>query len=124
MTLLDVNILVNAFHRDSADHATCTEWLSLLIASAEAFGVPDLALSGLIGIATHPNVFQTPGVRHWEIFESLCIAAGARGNLVTDAWFAAPAIDSGSEWATMDRDFSRFPGLRWRSPANTTTSAD
>ena len=27
------------------------------------------------------------------------------------------AIESGSEWMTSDRDYSRFPGLRWRDPA-------
>jgi hypothetical protein len=26
------------------------------------------------------------------------------------------AIESGGEWITTDRDFSRFPGLRWRHP--------
>jgi hypothetical protein len=43
-------------------------------------------------------------------------AAGAKGNLVPDAYLAALAIDSGSEWITTDRDYSRFPGLRWRHP--------
>ncbi len=26
------------------------------------------------------------------------------------------AIESGSEWITTDRDYARFPGLRWRTP--------
>ena len=29
-----------------------------------------------------------------------------------DAYLAALAIESASEWITTDRDFSRFPGLR------------
>jgi uncharacterized protein len=37
---------------------------------------------------------------------------------VPDAYLAALAIESGSEWITTDRDFSRFPGLRWRHPLN------
>ena len=41
---------------------------------------------------------------------------GAKGNLVADAYLAALAIESGCEWITGDRDFSRFPGLRWRHP--------
>ncbi len=41
----------------------------------------------------------------------------ARGNLMPDVWFAALAIESGCEWITFDRDFARFPGLRWRVPA-------
>jgi len=50
------------------------------------------------------------------IFERSCLAAGAKGNLVADAYLAALAIECGSEWVTTDRDFSRFPGLRWRHP--------
>lgn len=57
-----------------------------------------------------------PGPRHWEIFDRLCRAAEAKGSLVPDAYLAALAIESGSEWITTDRDFSRFPGLRWRHP--------
>jgi transposase len=39
-----------------------------------------------------------------------------KGNLVQDAWFAALAIESGCEWITTDRDYARFPELRWREP--------
>ena len=52
----------------------------------------------------------------WDIFAGLCLSAGPKGNLVPDAYLAALAIESGSEWITTDRDFSRFPGLRWRHP--------
>jgi predicted nucleic acid-binding protein len=31
-------------------------------------------------------------------------------------YFAALAIESGSEWITTDRDYARFRGLRWRHP--------
>ena len=30
--------------------------------------------------------------------------------------FAALAIEAGAEWITTDRDYARFPGLRWRHP--------
>jgi predicted nucleic acid-binding protein len=42
---------------------------------------------------------------------------GARGNIVTDAWYAALAIEHGCTWISFDRDFARFPGLDWRAPA-------
>jgi predicted nucleic acid-binding protein len=35
---------------------------------------------------------------------------------VLDAFLAALAIETGSEWVTTDRDYSRFPGLRVRHP--------
>ena len=57
-----------------------------------------------------------PGQRHRDIFTRRCRTAGVKGNLVPDAYLAALAIESGSEWVTTDRDFGRFPGLRWRHP--------
>jgi predicted nucleic acid-binding protein len=57
-----------------------------------------------------------PGRNHWAVFIGLCQQAGIKGNLVPDAYLAALAIESGSEWITTDRDYSRFPGLRWRHP--------
>jgi len=50
------------------------------------------------------------------VFLDLCRKTGARGNLVADAYLAALAIESGSEWITTDRDYAQFPGLRWRHP--------
>lgn len=57
-----------------------------------------------------------PGPRHWKIFTELCQTVGAKGNLIPDAWLAALAIESGCEWFSTDRDFSRFPGLKFRHP--------
>jgi predicted nucleic acid-binding protein len=42
--------------------------------------------------------------------------AGVTANLVPDAYLAVLAIEHGCEFITADRDFSRFPGLRWRHP--------
>jgi hypothetical protein len=36
-----------------------------------------------------------------------------KGNLVPDAYLAALAVEAGCEWITADRDFGRFPDLRW-----------
>lgn len=38
------------------------------------------------------------------------------GNVIADAYLAALALESGSDWITTDRDYARFPGLRWRHP--------
>jgi toxin-antitoxin system PIN domain toxin len=107
-----------------------------LIGSEVVFGVSDLVLSGFLRIVTHPRVFDPPtplekslefvealrvqpnvlvlssGRRHWGIFIRLCREANARGNLIPDAFLAALAIESGSEWVTTDRDFARFRGMR------------
>ncbi len=133
-------MLVYAFREVAPDHIRYREWLTAAAESDEPFGISELVLSGFVRVATHPRIFSppapieralefatalktqpnavviSPGARHWEIFARLCLAAGAKGNLVADAYLAALAIESGSEWITTDRDFSRFPGLRWRHP--------
>jgi len=75
------------------------------------------ALAFANAFRSEPNALAiAPGPRHWEIFQRLCLDGGARGNLVPDAWLAALAIESGCELVTADRDFARFPGLRWMHP--------
>lgn len=140
MQLVDVNVLVYAFRKDSPGHSSYIHWLEDCLSSDQAFGMTDLVLAGFLRIVTHPRIFSPPsplaaalrfvseikaqpncvevhpGPRHWEIFTRLCRTANAKGNLVPDAYLAALAIESGSEWITTDRDYSRFPGLRWRHP--------
>ncbi len=58
----------------------------------------------------------TPGPEHWRIFKDLCIVAGLTGDLATDAHLAALALENDATLCSVDRDFARFPGLRWRNP--------
>ena len=140
MQLVDVNVLVYAHRLDAPRHQDYADWLHGLLGGQEPYGMSDLVLSGFLRIVTNPKVFKQPtptgtavdfatlvrsqpncvpvepGQRHWGIFTGLFRSAGVKGNLVADAYLAALAIESGSEWITTDRDFSRFPGLRWRHP--------
>ena len=140
MILPDVNVLVYAHREDAADHRAYRTWLERVINGHEAFGVSELVLSGFVRVVTHAKVFNRPsplaealafaeqlrappnsvrvepGLRHWDIFCRLCVDIGAKGNLVPDAYLAALAIESGCEWITTDRDYSRFSALRWRHP--------
>ncbi len=140
MRLLDVNVLVYAARDDAPDHSRYAEWAEKLLNGPESFGISELVLSSVVRIATNSRVFKhpsslkdalefveqfraapqcvvlSPGVRHWEIFTDLCRAVAAKGNIVPDAYLAALAIETGSEWITTDRDYSRFPGLRWSHP--------
>jgi toxin-antitoxin system PIN domain toxin len=135
-----VNVYVHAFREAAPDHGRYRDWLRAALVGDEPVGVSELVLSGFVRVVTHPRVFDPPdavedalafadavraqpaaisvgpGDRHWGIFENLCRAAGARGNLVPDAYLAALAIETGAEFITADRDFSRFQGLRWRHP--------
>jgi uncharacterized protein len=141
VVLPDANVLVYAHREDSALHAACRAWVEDVINGNEASGLSELVLSGLVRVATHPNVFAKPsplgdalefteqlrsrpncvpvasGRRQWGIFRTPCIEAGAKGNRVPDAFLAAMSIEASCEWITTDRDFSRFKGLRWRHPA-------
>lgn len=145
MQLVDVNVLVYAHRQDAPDHDRYRAWLETWLNSDTAFGISDLVLSGFLRVVTHPRVFKrptpmqlaldfaaairsrpncvaiAPGPRHWEIFVRLCGEVDVKGNLVPDAYFAALAIESGSEWISVDHDYSRFPRLKWRHPLGGTS---
>lgn len=140
MITVEVNVLVYAFDAEAIDHARYRSWLEEVLAGDETVALTDTVLSSFIRVVTHPRILVRPAPledalgfatairlapavipvattdRRWTTFERLCRAAGARGNLVADAFIAASAIDLGAELITTDRDFSRFPGLRWRHP--------
>ena len=116
------------------------QWLEARGDAEGAVGLSDLVLSGFLRVATHPRVFNpptpledalafvealrtqpncvrlSPGRRNRNIFTRLCREAEAQGNLIPDAYLAALAIESGSEWITTARDFDRFPGLKRNEP--------
>lgn len=142
MILPDVNVLVYAFRSDAAEHTRYRDWLDAIVNGEEVYGIAPQILASVIRVTTHPKIFTrpsapadafafcrvlleqlqatliVPGERHWNIFETLCRGAAATGNLVHDAWLAALAIESGCEWITTNRDYSRFAesGLSRRAP--------
>ena len=61
-------------------------------------------------------VLAGPGDNHWEILQHLLSAGKATGSLVMDAHLATIAIEHGAILYTTDRDFARFPKLRFRNP--------
>lgn len=133
-------MLVYAHRQDMPEHDRIASWLEEVANGSAPFGLSTLVLSGMLRVVTHPSVFAmptpletalefaedlrarpncvevAPGPRHWGIFAGLCRATGATGNRVPDAYLAALAIESGSEWVTTDGGFARFEGLRWRHP--------
>ncbi|MEO6095168.1 MAG: type II toxin-antitoxin system VapC family toxin [Fibrobacteria bacterium] len=140
MILMDANVLINVFRRDADRHSEFSEWLESRLSLEPLFGYSEFVLSAFIRIVTHPRIFAKPSTtkeafefteavrtqpnairispkeNHWDIFRKLCSEAGAKGNLIPDAYLAALAIESGSTWMTCDRDFARFKGLKWRHP--------
>jgi toxin-antitoxin system PIN domain toxin len=140
MILCDMNVLIDAFREESARFSEYNVWLNDLLNNDEPYAVSDQVLSGFIRIVTNPSAYKMPtplsealtfvdlyrhqpharviqpSSNHWNIFTQLCQKTEAIGGHITDAYFAALAIDSGCEWVTSDRDYSRYPGLRWRHP--------
>jgi uncharacterized protein len=140
MILPDVNVLIYAFRPEVPQHPVCRRWLNDVANADARFGISPLTLSALVRVTTHSRTYPNPssldeafgfcedllgqphcevvepGERHWGIFRRLCLETGTRGPRVTDAWFAALAIEWGCEWVTLDRDYARFPGLKWSVP--------
>ena len=134
MVLPDVNVLVYAHREDLAGHGRYRDWLTDIVNCDAFYGMSDHVLSGFLRVVTHPRVFWkptplkvavafvteirdrvncvpiSPGPRHSEIFIRLCKIAGARGNLVPDAYLAAFAIEAGAEWVTTDRGLREISG--------------
>ena len=140
MIVPDVNVLVYAARREAPEHAAYRAWLEQSLAGTEPVGISELVLSGAVRVLTNGRVFREPlslddalayanalreqpnvlllrpGDRHWTLFSGLARSGQCRGNLVADAYHAALVMECGGTWFTADRDFARFPGLRWRHP--------
>jgi len=134
----DVNVLVHAYVESSYAHAVCLAAVDDIRAKNEPLVLSHAVTSGFIRIVSnskllkpvvpiaeaflfinvlraHPGYREiSPGARHWRIFQELVEQTGISGPDVSDAWFAALAIEHGLEWWTTDLDFKRFEGLRWR----------
>ena len=140
MILVDANLLLYAYHSGSARHAASRRWLESTLSGTELVRFAWVTLWAFLRIATHPRVFERPlpladaraavsswleqpvagiidaGERHWSILQELANDGQAVGPLIMDAALAALAIEHGATLCTTDRDFSRFPGLKWTNP--------
>lgn len=140
MIVPDANLLLYAYHPRAAQHEASRGWLEGALSGSELVRFPWLTLWAFLRISTNPRVFEQPlsaaeagaavsswlerpnagilepGERHWEILRRLLEEAQVAGPLVTDAALAALVIEHGATLHTTDRDFSRFPGLKWKNP--------
>jgi uncharacterized protein len=138
--LLDVNILIYAVNRDAPLHSRAKSWLEATITGTETIGVPWTVLLAFLRLTTRPGLFRNPmsldaafdvtdswleqpsvsiidpGPRHRAILRELLTPIGTGGNLTSDAHLAALALEHRAELCSSDRDFQRFPGLKWRNP--------
>lgn len=140
MKLVDANILLYAVNEESPHHETARTWLDGAMSGHEPVGFAWIVVLAFLRVATHHAVFARPLVvdeavlvanrwleqppavtvepsgRHLDDLRALLRATGTGGNLVTDAHLAALAVRYDAEIVTFDRDFGRFPGVRWQIP--------
>lgn len=140
MIVVDANLLIYSYDVSSSDHKKSIVWLEGIFSGTEAVGLPWPCVCAFVRVVTNrrlggmrvsleaalgaveewlqsPNVqILVPGDRHWSVFRRMVVEGQAPGALVSDAEIAALAIEYGGVLHTADRDFARFPGLRWVNP--------
>jgi toxin-antitoxin system PIN domain toxin len=140
VNVLDANLLLYAYDSDSQQHAKARAWVEQVFSDGTPLGLPWQTVTAFLRIATNPRLsgkrFTTeeavaivdqwleqpnvrllsPGDQHWSILRQVLVEGQARGPLVSDAHLAALTIEYGGILHTTDRDFGRFPGLRWSNP--------
>lgn len=140
MILLDANLLVYAHVRSLTQHHAARSWLDSRLNGPTPVGLPWPTLLSFVRLVSNPRIFEhpqpiskawkqvddwltcpvawipQPTERHREILGSFLTDTLGRSNLVPDAHLAALAIEHGLTLCSTDRDFARFPNLRWEDP--------
>ena len=140
MILVDANLLLYAYDSSNARHQGARVWFEALMNDEPDIRFGLATLLAFLRLSTDPRVFDQPlgpaeavdvveswlarpnvsiahtSERHWSGLAELSEAAKARGPLMMDAHLAALTMEHGARLATTDRDFTRFPGLRFEDP--------
>lgn len=139
MIVLDANILFYSYSTGSPEHQKARACVENLFSGTEPVGLPWQTVTAFLRISTNsrlpgarpaaeaareveewlkqPNVrILSPGEDHWHTLRRMMFEGQAFGPLVSDAQIAALTIEYGGVLYTTDRDFARFPGLRWVNP--------
>jgi toxin-antitoxin system PIN domain toxin len=138
--VLDANILLYAYDTTAVQHVQARRWIESIFSSGAPVGLPWQSAAAFLRITTNPRLpgerFTleeavalvdswldqpnlrplAPGDRHWHLLRQMITDGQAGGPLITDAQLAALTIEFGGVLNTTDRDFARFPGLRWTNP--------
>jgi uncharacterized protein len=139
LILLDANLLVYANDADSPHHREARSWFEDTINAPARVGFPWPTLLAFVRLLGNPRITRSPipleqtwrrvqewlslpnawipspTERHREVLTHL-LDGESRPGLVNDAHLAALAIEHGLTLCSADRDFARFPGLRWENP--------
>ncbi|HLW84080.1 MAG TPA: type II toxin-antitoxin system VapC family toxin [Candidatus Sulfotelmatobacter sp.] len=140
MIVVDANLLIYSYDSDSPHHAKSRAWVEQVFSDVEPVGLSWQTLSAFLRVVTNrrlpgsrltieqaaqiveewlaqPNVrIIVPGDDHWSVLKRVMVEGQASGPLVSDAELVALTVEYGAVLYTADRDFARFPGLRWVNP--------
>jgi toxin-antitoxin system PIN domain toxin len=141
MIAVDSNLLVYAHREDSTWHAAAYACLAGLAEGRAPWTILWPCLHEFLAVVTHPRIFAPPSPLdkavdqveawlespslvllaesegYWRVLRTLLLAGRILGPKVHDARIAALCLqNSVNELWTVDRDFSRFPGLKVRNP--------
>jgi uncharacterized protein len=138
--VVDANLLLYAYGAASPHHQRALTWLEAILSGTETVGLPWQTVAAFVRFATdhrvpgyrrspeevmqvveewleHPHVrVLVPGEQYFKLFRKMVIEGKASGALISDAEIAALTVEYGGVLYTADRDFARFPGLRWENP--------
>lgn len=140
MIVLDVNVLVGAWNLDDPNHQLIRPWLEARFADREPVGIPWMVRHAFVRIVTNSRLFSNPlgleesfdiieqwsrssavfpaepGPNHAALLRQLALESQSSGSKLTDAVLAAIALEHGATLASTDRDFRRFPQIKWIDP--------
>jgi len=140
--LIDASLVIWAHHEQFTQHQSAKRWWATTLTSTPSVGIPWPTIVAFVRISTHPralsrpldvstaygvveewltrtNVFlPVPTDRHAMLYGAMLRTGKAAGNHTTDAHLAALAVEWGLEVMSADRDFARYPGLRWHDPTS------
>ncbi len=141
MIAVDSNLLVYAHREDTSWHNAAYARIVELAEGSAAWAIPWPCIHEFLSIVTHPRIYAPPtplekaidqveawlespnlvllseSEDYWHQLRSTLQVGRVSGPQVHDARIAALCQQHGvSELWTIDRDFSRFPGLTIRNP--------
>lgn len=140
MILTDVNLLIYAYNRSDARFPKASDWLERLLNSEEKACFCWETVNGFIRVSTNSSalpvpmsldeafavveswlaqsnvMFLQPTLNHFEILKKTSTECDSTGKRFSDAVLAAYAISHDATFATTDKHFRMFSGLKLIDP--------
>ena len=140
MIVPDLNLAIYAYNSEAQEHVAARRYWLAMLSGSEPFGLTTVVTGGFVRIVTNARMMNPPFTteeafniveswlaqpavvlveprpRHFGLFADLMRRSGGGHRLVTDAILAALAVERGATLHSRDRDFARWPELRWADP--------